>query len=203
MKFTADKFVGELGNLGIRVAEALKHLEEPPIDISEVHLLGPFPVFVINATDFVKGKTQSAMKRSGWRGVILAKDEPIALVDFSPSVNEGEFSISVRGREAAMALMLVLRAAEEKIDSRGTFNVRFVTVPSLFITGLWLAGKSFVFIPTRIGSRTRPSPKLYDRLSFIHLIKNQLSAALRHGLNYSTNYNDGNNISAANNPPLK
>jgi hypothetical protein len=177
MTLLAEKFVGKTDNLGMRVAEALKNLNEPLIENSEIHLLGPFPVFVINTKDFINGKTRSAIKRSGWRGIILTKNQPIALVDFSPPEKDGKFSINVRGRQTAKASMLALRAAEKQIDPRGNYKVRFVTVTGLFITGLWLAGRKFSFIPTRVGSGARPAPRLYDRMDFLRLIKKQLSTA--------------------------
>ena len=161
-----DPYPGKLEGLGGFVLRALRSLGEPPPADARLSVLSPIPVsagrsFRANAT------VASLVRRTGWRAVVTAGGKPAALLDLSE-----KGPTSVRGAGAAWAMAGVLEeAAQSAAAGKGDYKLRFVVFHSLFVTALWLFSRGPLFIPTRIGGKGRPRPRVYSETEFLHLLR--------------------------------
>ncbi|WP_309644788.1 hypothetical protein [Phenylobacterium sp.] len=154
---------------------ALAQIAPQTIGDGALDVVGPFRCYVAEPAAFARGATKEAVTAEGWRALLLQGERPVALIDVTLSGQPGaEPAVAVRGPDAATAFYKVLEAAQD-IASEGDFEVRFLTMPSLFLTALWLAGPASYFLPTRAGADGRPPPRRMTRGQFIALTQARLN----------------------------
>lgn len=173
---TVPKFDGSLEVVASRVADGLRHLDEQFNVNAPTRMVGPFRVFAANEVLFCRGRTIKAARPTGWRGLVLTQEKPIACIDLFRTGKQRTLTVSVRGKEPADALFTVLQFAENWDKRPEKYQIRFITMPRLFVTALWLYGATSLYIPTRTGPGKRPAPKVYDRNAFLRLVNAQLLA---------------------------
>jgi hypothetical protein len=151
---------------------ALERLGEGVTDDALLSFLGPVRCFEANAAQFARGATRGAIKGAGWRGLLMFADEPVGVLDIYPPDPGEAPKYVVRGREVAQTLALALDAAREIADrEKGMFEVRVLSVPSSFLTAIWLKGRRSWFIPTRAGLGARPRAEPLGRRDFLKLFR--------------------------------
>ncbi|HEY2069945.1 MAG TPA: hypothetical protein VGG48_10360 [Rhizomicrobium sp.] len=159
-----------LRNVEQKLAKALWHLGEPLETGKDaigraLQLTKPVQVYTLSARAQA-GAAAPRWRASGlWRSVVLDGGKPVATLQF-----QGRGAVAVRGRDSAGALLAALEAAEHHAGKR-TYKPRFVVLPRLYITAVWLSGPNPVFIPTRDGSAERPEPTVYKKVEFEKLIR--------------------------------
>jgi hypothetical protein len=157
-----------------RISEGLHLIDEPLLKSTSVRIIGPVPVY--SATVLLKNPILrwKELVSVGWRALVLEDAKPISLILIHPTVSNGSMSIAIRGAESAVAFYRALVAAEELgAKLNGNYYVNFITFPNIYVTAVWLKGKSSFFIPTRDGSRSRPEPKILNRQTFLKLVRTQ------------------------------
>lgn len=158
-------------------AEALSFTER------DVEIVGPFPVFTAPARSFAENG-DAALEPAGWRALACLGDRPAMVVDIFLDPDEGP-RFGLRGEDAARALDDALAVASKFADQPLTYEVRWMTLPDLYITGLWLRSEIPVFIPTRTGGQghARPRPISETRMRSLvrRLLANADTAVAAHG----------------------
>lgn len=132
-------------------------------DGGEVEVVGPFPCFTIGL-DALARMEWTAAEQSGWRVLVRGGDQPLAVVD----IQDGDAGLTYAGRsaDAAKAFELALDAAADFDEAEGDMEVRWLILPGIYVTALWLAGERHVFLPTRLGGSERPEPAAMDEAEF-------------------------------------
>ncbi|HEX8442262.1 MAG TPA: hypothetical protein VF631_01300 [Allosphingosinicella sp.] len=119
---------------------------------------GPFPVFTSRPDDIEDDRNAIGdvpAERSGWRALVTTNEKPLALIEIVFDAAGAEL-YSIRGPEAATAFARVLSAAAIHLDSPGSYEVRWLVVPDVYVSALWLAAPDSIFLPARLGSPFRP-----------------------------------------------
>jgi hypothetical protein len=167
LRFTEAPTIAALAQ---RIAEGLQQIGEPVREDGKLRVFGPIPTYAAAGHNDNFNTGNSEIQFSGWRGLALIGEQPVATFQMAGFKEPGS-SISVRGKDSALALYRAFEAAEQFDGARPeTYEVRFITVPSLFITAVWLAGPRSVFIPTRGGPGKRPAPKALSQPLFAKLV---------------------------------
>jgi len=165
-----SKYSGSISGLSNRIRRALQHLEDGA-ELGKLTFIGPIPVFGANAALFGRGATLSSIKTTGWRGVVMGDGDPLAVVEL-PLAHARDIEGAIRGKEPASALWQALELVNRRFaHSKDTYELRFMALPEIFITALWLKGRRSQFIPTRAGHGLRPKPRVLGRNSFIKLVR--------------------------------
>ena len=127
---------------------------------SDICLIGPVPVFVVRPRSLLASRTLRSARRSGWRGLVTLDDVPSAIVDVARTTRHT--GTTFRGGEPAAALYRALEVCQTlQNNSKGTSKareVRILEIPETYITTVWIAGRSPMFVPTRLCSADRPTP---------------------------------------------
>ncbi len=157
----------------------IKFGENPPADPMIISIL--LPVVAGSGDDFMKDRRGSALRHTGWRGLVRdGHQRPVASIDVFPGEGREQPSIAVRGSEAAEAMAKVVTAADTLAQpSRESMQAVFLNLPSLFVTAIWLQGKEDHFIPTRIDEGLRPGVEIYAEARFRALVSERLDAVKR------------------------
>lgn len=135
-------------------------------------LHGPFPVYTSRPDDIEDDQQADGSvptERTGWRALVTIDERPAALVEivFGP---DGVEHYNVRGPEPAGAFGSLLRSAAAHVDDDEAFDVRWFTVPDVYVSALWLAARNQIFLPSRLGSAARAEgqemswPQLRERV---------------------------------------
>jgi hypothetical protein len=171
-----ERFKEDISDIAKRVFEGLTHIGEAVPDMDGARVIGPIRVFVANAHRIVESRElKGATRRSGWRGLVLRKEDPIAVIDLPPARDSERLRVAVRGGDAARALFDALQAAELVSGAAERHELRVITMPRLFIQALWLRGPhDSRFIPTRSGSATRPAASVLSADEFVSLVEQRL-----------------------------
>lgn len=168
------EYRGSLDGVYEHVKIALANLGEANELRDELSLIGPLPVYVLDAHQVVRNKfVVNRSRPDSWRALVLSGKEPVACVDLPPG--NSSRTPAVRGSEAANALLKALKLAEYGEGSPNHYDVRIVQLPRLFVTALWLESQVSAFIPTRAGERERPPILALQRLDFVALVRNCLN----------------------------
>lgn len=122
-------------------------------EVAEVQIVGPFPAVTATARAFV-AEGARALTASGWRALARIHDQPSMVLDILIG-DDGAPHYGVRGDEAAAALEAALAAALPLQDAPEVYDVQWLSVPDIYVTGVWLAAEEPRFIPTRLGDRSR------------------------------------------------
>ncbi len=179
MAITSEIFDGALPGLSEALSTALLTLggdgdgTSNLLDGAEPELLGPFAAYSADARVFLE--TGNA-ERVGWRGLLLQDEGPIAVVDVHQG-KDGQPSYGFRGQEPAAALATALRQAQHYEDGDAHYRVRWITLPEIYVTALWLVGDTTFFIPTRLGSAERPDIKALSAEDFLARIATLIETA--------------------------
>ncbi|MGN8000136.1 hypothetical protein [Sphingomonas sp. 22176] len=139
----------------------------------QLELIGPIPIYVLNPEDAVSREDvidPRALRRTGWRALINSNNEPFALseISFAP---DGAELFGIRGREAASAFHSILRRSLAFQEEADVYEVRWLTIPDIYVSSLWLAGPRSAFIPSRLGESERAEqavltwPQLRERVT--------------------------------------
>ena len=167
MALSVDPFDGDLTGLPEFLVAANENAADGGIRLltdGAADLLGPFQVFVLDAESAAAGAWNAAEPR-GWRGLLLqAQDEERAAVEFSRV--EGANAFGLRDLEAAAAFSRALSLSSRISEPDEDHVVRFIAVPELHASAVWLAGDLQRFIPTRLGPGERPPPEPLDAENF-------------------------------------
>jgi hypothetical protein len=125
-----------------------------------VELVGPFPAFTADPRKIASGDW-GGVEPSGWRALARRDGEPVGLVGI---VEMGEeLSFSLRDAEAASAFAMTLDLALNLKSGDGDYEVRWLALPAIYLTALWLKGAEDRFLPTRAGSAERSAPEFLSR----------------------------------------
>jgi hypothetical protein len=176
MSVTVKRFRGDLCSLGPLIRTSLERLGEVPQKGIPMQLVGPIPVYAANAVRLVSGQGQP-FRQTGWKGLVLSGETPIACVDIHDARGHTERKrlVSVRGADAAKALYAALAIAETRADrERQKYEARFVGIPRLFVTAVWMFAKTSFFVPTRTGSGPRKKPRVLTGSAFVRLVEKKL-----------------------------
>jgi hypothetical protein len=166
MAFTVQAYPGNLTALADSLQPALYTFEETREQAAafaeqQLDLAGPFPVFTI-APDMIASDEASerfpGAERTGWRALVTVDDAPLALVEIAFG-SDGTELFTVRGREAAKAFQTLLRFSLEHVDEDSDYDIRWLTLPDVYVSSLWLAGTRDLFTPSRLGTGARPEPR--------------------------------------------
>ena len=151
--------------------EALAGRDSP----ARITVVGPFPAYALDPRAFLDSGVEHAAG-SGWRALAMDGDAPLALVDitFSPA---GDPQHAYRDRDAAKAFAAVLALAGERVGGAKNYEVRWLSLPDVYVTALWLAGDVPLFAPTRMGSAERTAPSLLELAALQKLVKPLVAAA--------------------------
>ncbi len=139
----------------------------------DVEIVGPFPVFTAPARSFADNGG-AALEPAGWRALACLGDRPAMVVDIFLEGDDGP-RFGLRGEEAATALDDALAVAAQFADQPLTYEVRWMTLPDLYITGLWLSSEIPVFIPTRTGGETRARARPVTETQMRSLVRRLLA----------------------------
>ena len=176
MPFTVQAYPGPLSGLEDSLVAALDGFEDTlgfvaEIGDREMTTIGPFPVYALDPNRLTADASEewpATAVVSGWRTLVEYADEPLALVEVA---HDGDREIySVRGREAATSFADLLRHALPLIDEGAEFEVRWFTIPDVYVSALWLFGEQSVFLPSRLGDAMRAElqqlswPELRERV---------------------------------------
>lgn len=162
MALTVQPYPGNLIGLADSVEGALYTFDDTSeatrglID-QQLALHGPFPVYTSrpdNIEDDQKADGSVLTERTGWRALVTAEERPVVLVDIVFG-SDGVERFNLRGPEAANAFGRLLRLATAHIDGDAAFDVRWFTVPDVYVSALWLASPDSIFLPSRLGSTVR------------------------------------------------
>jgi hypothetical protein len=145
-----------------------------------LRLFKPIAVYALGRTAKISTNAPRWRKTGLWRSLVVDGDSPIALIQFRQPMTSN--STLVRGADSANALFRALEIADRFArEQTHDFTIRFVILPHLFITGLWLTDSRShaVFIPTRTGSAHRPDPEIYSKVEFLKLVLRRHRAVAR------------------------
>lgn len=176
MAISSEIFDGELPGLEEALSAALPVLDSQFAEgllAGATNLIGPFTSYSADPRDFVQQREASP---DGWRGLVVNGDAPLALVD----VFKGELetpSYGFRGSDAAGAMAAALRIAQRFEDDDRHYTVRWLSLPEIYVTALWLIGPTTLYIPTRLGSSERPTIEPIAEDAFIATVKTLIAEA--------------------------
>lgn len=166
MALTFQAYPGDLLGLAESLEGALYTFEETRdaafglVD-GQLTVHGPFPVFTSRPDDIEddrNAKGDIPALPSGWRALVATDEQPLALVEIVFDAAGTEL-YSIRGPEAAIAFWRVLSAAMNHLDGPGAYEVRWLAVPDIYVSALWLAAPEPIFLPARLGSAFRPEAR--------------------------------------------
>jgi len=179
MPFRIEKYETGFQGIGATVALALKQLGEPLPTNPSLSVLNPIPVYASRGS-ILGSAVGKLVRRTGWRSIVMSNATPVALVDLPQKATESPRPTSIRGHDAAAALLRVLHEADRVPGlAKTAYVLRFIVFPSLFVTALWLSSRKPLFIPTRIGSHGRPLPTVYTESNFLALLERRHAGKLR------------------------
>jgi hypothetical protein len=181
MPLTSEPFPLPPERLVGPIQSAIGKLTNAPDRDARLTLVGPFRCFTGEIATFAAGATRRGLEPAGWRALVLAGGEPCALADIQTGPDDGaEPRVAVRGPEPARAFQAALEAAQQVAgEVSQSYEARFVTFPSLFLTAVWLAGPRSLFIPTRIRAGERPEARAYPRDEFVSLVRSRAARMRR------------------------
>lgn len=109
----------------------------------------PHPVYFVSLDDVALGRVLASPSLTGWRYILFDADAPRLAAELSAAeagaplsfshFNEGPY---VEGLVAAVAIAEGLESVRG-----GDYELRLLTVPSLYLDALWLSGADDLFIP--------------------------------------------------------
>lgn len=167
MAIDSEIFDGELPGLATALAASA-----PAIGLDDDHnfaagpepaIVGPFAAYSADPRAFLE---QGEAEHSGWRGLIVQGEASIATVDVLHR-EEGGPVYGFRGKDSAEALAEALNVARQFEGDERHFAMRWLSLPEIYVTALWLRGPATLFIPTRFGSAERPPIELVDGETFM------------------------------------
>lgn len=166
MSLSVAPFERSLDGLGAFLA-AIEEGRERALTAGERELVGPFPSYVASPDAVVTGRWDAA-EQNGWRALIRQDGNPLTVVDFQDS--EAALAYAARDAEAASAFAEALEIASGLAGDANEWQVRWLTVPGLYVTALWLAGEPNLFGPTRLGASQRPAVEIVDEERFREMV---------------------------------
>ena len=166
MTLTVQPYPGNLAGLAESLETALYTFDETRESTygllnGEFALHGPFPVFTSRPDDIEEDRNAEGdvpAERTGWRALVTTEEQPLALVEITFG-GDGAELYSIRGPEAAKTFATLLRAAMVHLDEPYVYDVRWFTVPDVYVSALWLSGTRPLFLAGRLGSAYRPEPR--------------------------------------------
>lgn len=123
-------------------------------------LVGPIPTFSADPRTIAAGDW-SGVEHIGWRALTRRGSEATSVLDMF-SGQEG-VSFSQRGLDAANAFERALEKVAQFEDVDKLYEIRWLTLPVIYLTAVWLSGDPDEFIPTRLGGRNRVDPVVITR----------------------------------------
>jgi hypothetical protein len=170
MRLTCCPYPGDLGWTAASITRALAALGEPVGASTRITLHGPFPLYIADPKQYARGATRRATTQSGWRALVSDGKHPLASINLSCPEREKP-SIHVRGKAAARPLYKALEKGLDWLKENDVpAELRFISFPSLFITAVWLHGRTPRFIPTRVEIKRQRDPALLTRAELIHIV---------------------------------
>jgi hypothetical protein len=169
MSLTVQPFPGVIDELGFELPEALASLDDTRglvegDDEVELSVVGPFPTYAADPREFV-AQGQIVAERTGWRALLQHGEIPRAVIDITFST-AGEPRFGYRGQDPAKAFADALDVAVGFAEDEQRYDVRWLSLPGIYVTALWLRGETSIFVPTRSGGieRTHPEALSNDQL---------------------------------------
>lgn len=162
--------IEDLSALASEIRVSLEMLGERVGSDARLFVSSPIAIYV-GGMPKARTPISQVVKRSAWRRIVSADAEPVALIDQPIAADDRRGTLSVRPREAALALLRAL----ERVDSLPTptsshYRLRFVSFPHLYVTAVWISAAHSLFIPTRRGHPDRPAPEVLSESSFRSLL---------------------------------
>jgi hypothetical protein len=141
-----------------------------PYERQSTKLIGPFPTYWISAMDLVWGTLESA-KQQGWRGLVLAGDNPVVTADFTESD-----SINLGSERIADELATSLKVAKDLNNEPNRIAVRILSIPDVYITSLWLSGSpnGDYFVPINSLSKNLSNRRLCSLSEIVKEVRDAL-----------------------------
>ena len=164
MALDVQRYESDLGDLPefIRAASGVGGTAEALVEGAEspLELVGPFPVYSGDPREIAAGRWDG-VEQSGWRALARRDGAPSGVVGIVEI--EGKPAYSLRNAEAAEAFAATLAVAT-RLEAEGRdYEVRWFTLPSIYLTALWLKGEEDLFLPTRAGTAERPGAEPVSR----------------------------------------
>lgn len=163
MALDVQTYPGKFNGLAENLLPSLQAFQESRSFVADIvrgspEVVGPVRIYVLDPDDVVANDDDGAIllaRRSGWRALINFNNEPLSLAEIS-FASDGAELYSIRNREAATAFHAMLRRSLDFVEEPGRFDVRWLSIPDVYVSALWLAAERSVFIPARLGSAERP-----------------------------------------------
>ena len=143
-------------------------------------LVGPFPSFTVDYGELIAGRTRSALRSTGWRGLLEVVDAPLAVVELSRLQGDSDrpdtprsdrLRVAVRPGDEANAMYAALDfISDARADDSARYRLSWLTIPSLYMAGFMLDGPRRLYVPTRTGFGPRPAPGVVDSRGFRALV---------------------------------
>ena len=130
----------------------------------------PIQLFMLKLSDIIGNDFFNNAVFIGWRYLIIDAG-PIAVADVRESGSGAppRFDSLIRGTIAERFEQAVDLAAQRYGAEPGTFEMRVLEIPSLYITALWLHGTREIFIPFLEGA-TKDTLVVREDPSFIQRV---------------------------------
>ena len=104
-----------------------------------VKVVLPHPVFDLGLDQVLGEKTLDDASRRGWRYLVMQGPTAIAAAEVAPDASGGETVSAVnRGAFVAATLIELRRAEQLQSVQHGSFELRLLRIPALYIVALWL-----------------------------------------------------------------
>lgn len=167
MGLALQPYPGPLDGLAESLDASLRSLDDTQ-DLAaglagrELEAVGPLPVYSIDPDEVERAAEEPglfAAQRTGWRALVTDGGEPLSVSEVSFTMDGTEL-FEIRGREAAKAFFATLRLSLEFAEDPTPYEVRWLAVPDVYVSALWLRSRRSLFIPSRLGSADRPEPRV-------------------------------------------
>ncbi|MEN2746753.1 hypothetical protein [Sphingomonas sp. T9W2] len=179
MTIQSETFDGDLPGLAEALSSALPAIAPNRLvafaEEAEPTLIGPFAAYSADPRTFVEN---GEAERGGWRGLVMHAEAPLAVVDVHLGEEAGP-SYGFRGSEPAEALAEALAVAQRYEDGETVNRVRWLTLPEIYVTALWLTGPANLFITTRMGSAERPPIEVVGAEDFLGRVRALIALTAR------------------------
>src|SRR6202000_924669 len=103
--------------------------------------------YVAAAATLAKG--DFAATPAGWRALIDDGTQPLGVLDIYEPADGREARYGLRGAEAGGAFAAALEAAERFADPSTSYEARFLIVPRVQLTAVWVSSDLSLFLATR------------------------------------------------------
>ncbi|MBF0283333.1 MAG: hypothetical protein HQL51_02635 [Magnetococcales bacterium] len=165
------------------VTEAVRSASAGGATPPQISLSQGWQEYAVGLEDLAKGKLLAAAKPGHWRYLVMLGNQPTAEMVLAQE-SAGERVIASHRGEVMVGMAKGLKvAADLKETADQPYEVRFLLVPALYFTALWLHGAHGVdwLMPIEPDPSPLPNYKPHTEAQVIEALKGRVKAAQAFG----------------------